>query len=49
MNTIVAKKKDIHPSWFIVDASGKSLSGVSEGQVVTLRDERGNTWKGFVD
>jgi len=30
------------------DGRGNSLSGVSEGAVVTLRDERGHTWKGFV-
>jgi hypothetical protein len=28
---------------------GHSLSGVSNDAVVTLRDEHGNTWKGFVD
>jgi hypothetical protein len=28
---------------------GKSLSGISSGAVVTLRDENGRTWKGFVD
>jgi hypothetical protein len=27
---------------------GKHLSGVSEDPIVVLRDERGNTWKGFV-
>jgi len=31
------------------DAKGKSLSGVSQDSVVTLRDEEGHTWKGFVD
>ena len=31
------------------NGKGKSLSGVSESSVVTLRDEQGNTWKGFVD
>jgi hypothetical protein len=31
------------------DGRGHSLSGVSNDAVVTLRDERGNTWKGFVD
>lgn len=30
------------------DARGHSLSGVSSDTVVTLRDERGNTWKGFI-
>ena len=28
---------------------GKSLSGISNDAVVTLRDESGQTWKGFVD
>ena len=27
---------------------GKSLVGIAEGEAVTLRDERGATWKGFV-
>lgn len=31
------------------DGHGHSLSGVSEDAVVTLRDEHGKTWKGFVD
>jgi hypothetical protein len=31
------------------DPSGNSLSGVSSDAVVTLRDDRGRTWKGFVD
>jgi len=31
------------------DANGHSLSGISEGMSVTLRDERGRTWKGFVN
>ena len=31
------------------DGTGKSLSGVSEGSVVVLRDEQGHTWKGLVD
>jgi len=31
------------------DPKGNALSGVSSDAVVTLRDDRGNTWKGFVD
>lgn len=31
------------------DSRGNSLSGVSDGAVITLRDARGKTWKGFVD
>lgn len=31
------------------DARGRTLSGVSDGNTVTLRDPRGRTWKGFVD
>ena len=27
---------------------GRSLSGVSDGNGILLRDERGNTWRGFV-
>ena len=31
------------------DGRGNSLSGVSSDAVVTLRDEQGKIWKGFVD
>ncbi len=31
------------------DSTGKTLSGVSDNMVVTLRDEKGHTWKGFID
>jgi|HubBroStandDraft_5_1064220.scaffolds.fasta_scaffold174079_2 hypothetical protein len=31
------------------DGGGRTLSGVSDNVVVTLRDEKGRTWKGFVD
>jgi hypothetical protein len=31
------------------DPDGNSLTGVSSDAVVTLRDERGRIWKGFVD
>ena len=31
------------------DSRGRSLTGVSDNAVVTLRDEKGRTWKGFVD
>jgi len=31
------------------DGKGRRLSGVSDNVVVTLRDEKGNTWKGVVD
>jgi hypothetical protein len=31
------------------DGKGNSLSGVANDSVVTLRDGRGTTWKGFVD
>jgi len=30
------------------DGKGNSLSGISNGEVVILRDGRGTTWKGFV-
>ncbi len=30
------------------DAQGNSLTGVSENMAITLRDVKGNTWKGFV-
>ena len=31
------------------DRSGSSLSGVSNDTAVTLRDAKGNIWKGFID
>jgi hypothetical protein len=31
------------------DGKGRSLTGVSDNVVVTLRDEHGSTWKGFID
>jgi hypothetical protein len=31
------------------DNKGRSLSGISDNMAVTLRDEKGKTWKGFVD
>ena len=31
------------------DSKGKVLTGTSDNAVVTLRDEKGHTWKGFVD
>ena len=31
------------------DGTGKTLTGISSGLVVTLRDEKGNTWRGAVD
>jgi hypothetical protein len=31
------------------DAQGRTLTGVSDNVVVTLRDDKGNTWKGFID
>jgi len=30
------------------DRNGRSITGVSDNVVVTLRDERGVTWKGFI-
>jgi hypothetical protein len=31
------------------DGKGRTLSGVSDTLVVTLRDDHGQTWKGVVD
>jgi hypothetical protein len=31
------------------DGKGRTLTGVSDSLVVTLRDDKGVTWKGFVD
>jgi len=30
------------------DRNGHSLTGVSDSVALTLRDERGSTWKGFI-
>jgi hypothetical protein len=31
------------------DGQGRTLTGVSESKVLTLRDEKGHTWKGIID
>jgi len=32
------------------DSSGKTISGISDGNaVVLLRDEKGNSWRGYID
>ena len=31
------------------DATGRTVTGVSDSFGVVLRDEKGRTWKGFVD
>lgn len=31
------------------DGKGRTLTGVSDNMVVILRDQKGNTWKGFID
>ena len=31
------------------DEAGNSISGTSDGEGITLRDQKGNTWRGFVD
>jgi hypothetical protein len=31
------------------DSKGRTLTGVSDNVVVTLRDDKGHTWKGFID
>lgn len=31
------------------DGKGRSLVGISDSMAITLRDEKGSTWKGFVD
>lgn len=30
------------------DGKGRTLTGISDNLVVTLRDEKGHTWKGFI-
>jgi large subunit ribosomal protein L13 len=37
MNTILAKKKDIKPNWYIVDASGKTLGRLASKIVTIIR------------
>ncbi len=31
------------------DALGRSMTGVSDSRGLVLRDQRGNTWRGFVE
>ena len=31
------------------DRKGRSLTGISDSFVLTLRDEKGSTWKGFIE
>ncbi|HEU0119587.1 MAG TPA: hypothetical protein VFQ91_03610 [Bryobacteraceae bacterium] len=31
------------------DASGRSITGISDSFGIVLRDEKGNTWRGFVE
>jgi len=31
------------------DATGKSITGISDSHGIVLRDEKGNTWRGFVE
>jgi hypothetical protein len=31
------------------DASGRSITGVSDQFGIILRDEKGNTWRGFME
>ena len=31
------------------DASGKSITGISDSFGIVLRDDKGNTWRGFVE
>jgi len=31
------------------DNNGKSISGISDSFGIVLRDDSGNTWRGFVD
>ena len=37
MNTILAKKKDIKPEWFLVDAAGKTLGRLAANIVTIIR------------
>jgi len=43
------RNPDNSVSYRFRDAKGKTLTGVSDNLVVTLRDEKGHTWKGFID
>lgn len=38
-----------HTSYRLRSAQGATMSGISDGQAILLRDERGNAWRGFVD
>jgi hypothetical protein len=44
-----ARNSDNSVAYRFRDFKGNSLTGVSDNVVVTLRDEKGHTWKGFID
>ena len=42
------RNPDNSVSYRFRDDQGRTLTGVSDDLVVTLRDEKGRTWKGFI-
>jgi len=36
-------------SYRLRSPQGATMSGISDGDAILLRDERGNAWRGFVD
>jgi len=45
-----AEKRDDEEVYYCFRASdGRVLTGISTNFVVTLRDDQGETWKGFID
>jgi hypothetical protein len=36
-------------SYRLRSPQGATMSGISDGHAILLRDERGNAWRGFVD
>ena len=44
-----AERRDDDVYYSFRDHEGHVLTGMSNSFIVVVRDERGNTWKGFVD
>lgn len=42
------KRKEDEVYYYFKDSKGRTLTGVSNSFVVILRDDHGETWKGFI-
>ncbi|MBE2215405.1 MAG: 50S ribosomal protein L13, partial [Opitutaceae bacterium] len=49
MKTILAKKEDVQPKWFVVDASGQVLGRLAVRIANTLRGRNKTTYTPHVD